>query len=303
MKRLTFFTILLSISICNAQELLYMGWPQSTISFEDTAEFKYIKTDTSKIWHIMEPNKQILFLPSSDFNKHAIVSDTNRYYKNNIYSSFQFKLIYGYGDFYQISFSHKYDFEKTKDGGIIETSYDNGITWQNLLFDTIIQDNLDFVQNLYSSEDTIMSYNNLPGFTGLQEEFIRTTFVFTANEESRGNTFLLRFTIVTDSVDDQNEGWMLDDFWFGGINVGVVSYDNRERIDFYPNPVKSVLEIKSEDLKITEVKVISLSGKKLMEKSGYDIKTIDMTGIHSGMYLVICKMDNDILRTFKIQKI
>ena len=32
-------------------------------------------------------------------------------------------------DAYSIQFDYKYDFENSKDGGIIETSYNNGVSW------------------------------------------------------------------------------------------------------------------------------------------------------------------------------
>ncbi|MBN2613292.1 MAG: T9SS type A sorting domain-containing protein [Bacteroidales bacterium] len=306
MKRLTFFTFLLSISFCYAQEILYMGKAFSTINFEDTVEYKYVGIDTKNVWRIAEPHKEILFIPQthSYLGKYAIISDTNRFYNSNIRASFQFRLFLGEGDSYGISFSQKYDFEKNKDGGIIETSYDNGVTWQNIIFDTIIQNNIENTSNLYGIADKISSLEDQPGFSGLQSDIQSVSITFGADELIRGDIMLLKFSLGTDSNDAQNEGWMLDDFKFSGIETVVIeSSINKTDVKIYPNPVKNVLKIESEDVKITDVKILSISGKKLLEKSGYDIRNIDMTGFHSGMYLVICKTDNDILRTFKIQRI
>jgi len=71
-------------------------------------------------------------LPSDDpyLGEYAIISDTNDYYPIKIKSSFQFKLLLDCGcDVYSINFSHKYDFDKNKDRGIIESSFNNGLSW------------------------------------------------------------------------------------------------------------------------------------------------------------------------------
>ncbi len=306
MKNLSFLLFLYCSILGHSQELLNMGWSfNSIINFEDTTENKYIDIDTSNIWQIVEPDKQILFIPPehSYLGNYAIIGDTNNFYANNINSSFQFKLLFGDGDFYDIGFSQKYDFEENKDGGIIETSYDNGNTWQNILFDSIIQNNLVDAFNLYNSEDTISSFQNQPGFTGLQSNIESVIIQFDALESLRGDSMLRRFTISTDSVDNQNEGWMLDHFGFSGaLRDGIESNNYGAKIDIYPNPVKNLLEIKT-DNEITRVKIISLLGITLLEKEGLNIKSIDLTGIDTGIYLVICKGIEDNWWAYRIQKI
>jgi hypothetical protein len=290
MKMKTLIIIVINLntfSVCS-QGLLNMDFDYSNISFEDTAEYKFVKQDTSDIWQIVEPNKQILFIPTihAYLGKFAIISDTNTYYANNINAWFQFKLLFGEGDSYYITYSQKYDFEENKDGGIIETSYDNGITWQNILFDPLIQSNLEAVQNFYSPEDTINAFQNQPGFTGLQSEIEMVYITFEALDSTRGKTMLLRFSIGTDSVNAQNEGWMLDDFRFGGIlKDNIESYKNNgTSIDAYPNPSNEIITVYSYNESIKKLEIISFTGEILLEK--LNTNSIEITDRLNGVYLL-----------------
>ena len=164
MRTLIIIIINLSALSLYSQELLYLGWPHSSINFEDTSEYKFFSNDTNNVWHIGKPQKDILFLPSNHpyLGKYAIVTDTIDCYPDSIHASFQFKLTLGEGDEYEISFSHKYDFEEKSDGGIIETSFDHGHTWYNILTDPKTQDRITHLYNFYSLTDTISSNNNQP---------------------------------------------------------------------------------------------------------------------------------------------
>ncbi len=60
MKKILILLLLIPEIISYSQELLVMGYPSSSINFEDTSEYKYVFTDTNNIWQIVEPKKQIL---------------------------------------------------------------------------------------------------------------------------------------------------------------------------------------------------------------------------------------------------
>jgi hypothetical protein len=263
-----------------SQEALNWGY---NLNFEDTSEYKYVGIDTNNIWYITKPQKQILSSPS-----YAIISDTNKYYPKNVKSSFQFKLVFDYGcDAHAIMFWHKYDFEINKDGGIIETSYNNGISWQNIIYDTIIMDNVfDDISGLYNLNDTISSFNNQPGFTGLQSEIKAVSIDFWNYliYTKELDTMLLRFTIVSDSVDTNNEGWMLDDFVFYSILVGIYEKEYGNNIYISPNPSNSIITINSPIERIKKVDIISLNGVKIIEE--YNTNSICIDKIPAGFYLI-----------------
>ena len=305
MKNIVVLVICLIHCSIYAQEIIPFSWGGYEINFEDTSEYNYVAFDTNNIWFITKPDKQILFLPSSPtyLNEYAIISDTNDYYSKNVKSSFQFKLFLSHGyDSYYISFWHKYDFEKNKDGGIIETSYDNGLSWQNIIFDTLIIKYIWDSSGLYNYDDTIGSYNNHPGFTGLQPliRSVDITFWNFRNYEILENeidTLLLRFTIVSDSIDVYNEGWMLDNFVFGAMLADINEIEKDNNIFILPNPSNSLIKIDSPIEQIHKIEIFSLIGKKVLEKHNTNSLYVDK--IPAGIYLI--KINNTYIKKLVIK--
>jgi hypothetical protein len=291
MKTIILILVILNIHFAYGQEQIFsfLAGPgeELNINFEDTAEYKYISIDTNNVWFITNPQKEILFLPPElpELGEKAIISDTNNYYKNNLKSSFQFKLYLESSFFYYIFFRYKYDFEKNKDGGIIETSYNNGETWKNILFDDeIINYKSQVYGYLYNINDTIASYNNQPGFTGLQSEMEHVEFDF--QKYGYDDTVLIRFTISTDSVDSQNEGWMFDDFrFFNTIGNGIYNFENSiPSIKVFPNPSSDIINIICYDEEIVQLQVLSLTGDVIFQENNKNV--ISVKSLKPGMYFI-----------------
>jgi len=85
---------------------------------------------------------------------------------------------------------------------------------------------------------------------------------------------------------------MLDyfSFWGGGAYIDEAS--NSKPIEIVSNSRNDILEIKSEQERITNVEVISIIGEKLLHKSNYNISNIDISSLNTGIYLILCKTDN-----------
>ncbi|MBN1416311.1 MAG: T9SS type A sorting domain-containing protein [Bacteroidales bacterium] len=295
MKKLLFFTLLAYTVAGNAQDWLSLGRVGASLNFDYPDEYQFVKIDTNNLWFIAEPKKEILFLPpNAGFGTHALISDTAQYYKRNIKASFQFKLLMGEeGYTYLVDFNHIYDFEKNKDGGIIETSYDNGLTWQNIIFDTIIMNHIYELSNLYTLSDTISSLGNQPGFTGTQPGMTFVIIEFYPNEDLRGDTLTLRFTFSSDSVDINNEGWMLDYFNFGGkYEDGIINNKSNVSIKIHPVPVKDKLIVETEFKNIETAEIYSLAGQLIFSASSNHITSIDVSDLEKGFYLIQLKYGN-----------
>ncbi len=301
MKNLVFLIILVNFLIGYSQEIVRLGIAGGSLDMELPSHSQYVKIDTPYVWFITKPEKQILF-SENPLNNRALITDTAAYYKSNIISSFNFKLLLDEGTFYIIQFWHKYDFEQNRDGGIVETSYDNGETWQNIIYDTVIQNNIEEIVNFYDVSDTISSYDGQPGFTGLQSEDKASRIHFTANPDMYLDTMLLRFTIATDSFDAQNEGWMLDDFVFAGGSLEINDYQVNSELLLYPNPSKTILNIKSAEQKISHVSVLSAKGDIVIEKKGNNITSVNIENLIPGIYLVKCGNSNKNYWVFKFYK-
>jgi hypothetical protein len=278
-----------------AQEPIHYGVSSMIFSFEDTSEYKYIKIDSTGVWKIVQPLKEILFIPENapSYGRYAIITEPDSAsYDTNVFSSFQFKLIITSGvDFYAIGFDHKFDFERNQDGGVLETSYDLGQTWTNLLYDTNIFNHIDYVSNFYSEEDLIAAYNNQPGFTGTKADMTRIDIYFDFNDELKGDTLLIRFLVISDSIDSGNEGWMLDEIGFGGGFVPIETFIG-SKINVFPNPVLDNLNIDSPEIQIDRVEILDLLGNILVS-SKYQ-RSIPVGNLSRGVYILI--LNNNIVR-------
>lgn len=296
---LTFFILGILSFTALCQDVLNFGWVDGDhVSFEDTSQYKYVKLDSNNIWVITTPQKPILYLPSS-LGNFGIMTDTNIYYLSDTASSFQFRLRMTDCSVYSLSFWHKYDFESNKDGGIIETSWDNGLTWKNIINDDIIQNNLHFSpENLYSLSDTINSFNGQPGFTGLQDSMVLVRIEFWAFQVSLGDTMLLRFTFKSDSNQSNNEGWLLDEFDFGGLLVSIDELRKPDnKVDVFPNPASSKIKISIEDESVTHVYLCSVLGDILLDCKNSDI--VDVSDMSPGFYIL--KVNNKYSKTLIVE--
>ena len=298
MKKIILLLLLVNNITMFSQEILWLGIGGGHTGFDTPDDSQFVKIDTNHIWFITKAEKSILFTNNS-LNTNSLITDTSAYYESNKIASFNFKLILDEGDYYWIQFYHKYDFEYNKDGGIVETSYDNGKTWQNIIYDTIIQNNVLEIINFYGVSDTISSYGNQPGFTGMQSEYLSSHIQFFANPERYLDTMLLRFTISTDPVDAQNEGWMLDDFYFeGGYFESIKNNNSNFEILLYPNPVQGILAINS-DMLVNGIQIFNILGRKVFKESKTNISSIDVRSYSKGIYIIKLKTQDRKIITSK----
>lgn len=292
MKRIILLTLVILLSGLKgiSQEILETDY-RPKINFEDTSLYKYIQIDTNNVWSIDTVTKDILFLSGN--NNTSIITYDNYYYGKNINSFFQFKILLGDADRYDIRFEHKFDFEANKDGGMIEISHDNGANWENVLFDSIIQNNITYMVNMYANTDSIKANNNEPGFTGLQDEKLISSFTF-SSINLRYDTILLRFRIISDSIDSQNEGWLLDNFVFNGFLVGTDnSQTDSNALLLYPNPVSNTVNLKIQNKIINQVEIYSITGQLILYAKNQNILNIDISDLNPGIYYLKCKTTDD----------
>jgi hypothetical protein len=293
-KTFVYCCILLWATFASAQDFLQFGWGGAEFDFEDSTQYNHVLIDSTYIWKIMKPDKEILFLPDPPhyFGERAIITNTSQYYPAEIQASFQFKLfLLGGTDVYCISFWHKYDFNPNVDGGIFETSWDYGATWQNIIFDSIIQENLwqGGHQNMYSLVDTISSFDNQPGFTGLNASgtIVDICFWCPSGKCVTGelDTLLIRFTIRSGNTTSNHEGWLLDNFSFGGALVGIEEIKSSSKmLSIYPNPTSDIINIKVENENIDCITIFSLTGQ--IVRKYIQTSFVDVNDLKPGIYLI-----------------
>lgn len=291
MKEYIFFLLISTWpAIACGQDYLY--W-HSGFDFEDTTQYNHILINHPEIWKIMKPEKEILFFPSNtnSYGEYGIITETNQYYSPNTNASFQFKL-WGLccDELTYIGFWHKHDFNPNLDGGIIETSWDYGETWQNIIFDTIIQSRLFdvFAPGMYSLSDTISAFDNQPGFTGLNNIMSPVSIGFWTPydllNEGLIDTLLIRFTFKSGTIESEHEGWLLDEFDFRMVRFNnIEETKNVAQLTIYPNPANETININLENDVVNFVSIYTLTGQKIMETNQ---ATFGIREIKPGIYIV-----------------
>jgi hypothetical protein len=237
MKKLYLLISLAFISAASHSQ----GWSQPyTINFESPDSILSIDTVSGNIWQIGRPSKT--FFNNANSLPNAIVTDTLNYYPPNNLSSFKIKVYDpAWGpvwNFYWIGvyFSHKYDTDSLHDGGYIETSYDSGATWTNVANDPYINWGFPYY---YDSPATIANGNR--AYTGKSYnsgwETGNIVWCWFPNIPNVRTTYL-RFVFYSDSVQNNKEGWMIDDIIvFEQICEGVKEIINENSLSIFPNPV------------------------------------------------------------------
>ncbi len=203
--------------------------------------------DSSNVWQIGSPQK--IIFDSAATQPNTIVTDTINFYPSNDTSRFIAKVSlngWNWGIF-ALQWKQKLDMDTAFDGGIIEYSIDSGNTWVNVF-------NNPFVYNLYGY-DTINA-DTLSGgeyaFSGTDTTWrdIWLCFDMSWLQQFQWNdTLLFRFTLLSDSVSNSKEGWMIDNMLSHITVIHTVKETEQDSyLSVYPNPANNIVHIQTEKL-------------------------------------------------------
>ena len=252
--------------------------------------FPNISNDTNNIWQIGSPQKQIFH--SASTIPYAIITDTINNYPVNNYSEFTIPLpVTNFsGGILAMRWIQKLDLDSVKDFGKIAISSDDGITWENAV------DN-PYVYNFYGYQSSNVDYdlNGNPGFTGTDTTwrdiwFCLDQFYFS----SLNDTILLKFSIESDSIENNKEGWVIDNLFFSETWVHTINENDIDQMLVYPTIVKNRLNLISKKTKefniIEKIDLISTDGKLIKQWGKSPTKfEIDISEVPSGTYLLLVK--------------
>jgi hypothetical protein len=308
------FTLLLLMGVYLSSFAQYEEYDWDTITFE--SEYQYILIDTSvqNIWEIGEPDKP--FFDTAFSPVKAILTDTSENYPVNNHSYFDLYLgdhnieWFDFNIFIEIK--HKFDTDTLRDGGSIEVSYDMGENWMNIINDssymfceTPNQMNM-FVENLYSETDTL--FNGEFGFSGNSGDWMTTRFSWfqwpVKNHRYFGDTLLIRFNFYSDDIENNREGWMIDNIRLYSKDVGSGSeIETHKEFSVYPNPTKSSLAIEfTESYKDLKLEIVNLQGQLVKDYSSEEASLIqlDLSDLKKGVYFMRVNNDGQCMGTEKI---
>lgn len=206
-----------------------------------------LDTSSQNVWQIGRPQKVIF--DSAATQPNAIVTDTINFYPTNDTSRFIARVLindWNWGIF-ALQWKQKLDMDTAHDGGIIEYSVDNGNTWVNVF-------NNPYVYNFYGFQT--VNQDTLPGgefaFSGTDSTWRDIWLCFDMSWLQQFNwndTALFRFTLLSDSVDNSKEGWLIDNMLAHITIIHTVKEVEQEKyLNVYPNPASNIVHIQAQKI-------------------------------------------------------
>lgn len=263
--------VLLILLLSNASSLFAQYYQQYFDGADTTCNPNFMQSslcidivnDSSNIWQVGMPQK-VIFDSAATF-RNALVTDTIRFYPTNNTSSFQFTVTpwVSWG-ILAIQWKQKLDMDAGLDGGKIEFSADSGATWQNAF-------NNPYVYNFYgytpSNADTLTNGDFV--FSGT-DSLWRDMWLCYDMSWMWNRTLKVRFTFTSDSIDNNKEGWMIDNMFARITFFHTLTQAKQDKyLNVYPSPASDIIHIETEkiqDFHIIEQMVLVNSVGQVVEE-------------------------------------
>lgn len=302
-KQILFFLLFPIITL--GQDFYYL-YP---CNFEDTCSIIQFDTSSNNIWQIGTPNK-ILFDSSYSSSK-ALVTDTSNYYPINNHSTFEIHLAEA-PHLVEVYFKYKLDTDTLRDGFNIDLLYDTTIGWISATdtFPGFMEGGplVNSFLNLYSLDDTL--YNGEFGMSGSsdgwQEATIGLIWSLPIKQYSEIiDTLIFRFNFISDSIETNHEGMMIDDIRVIAPILGNIDEVEDDYFTAFPNPVDDILTLELDE-QVNEdfqLKIIDCLGRELInDEIINEKKEINTEDWKKGVYFVSLYNNAQLLTTQKIIK-
>lgn len=277
-------------------------------NFENICPILVIDTASTNLWEIGTPSKIIFDSAYSITN--ALITDSLNNYPTNSHSSFT--LIptdnyggsvpnpNGYADNMRIEFKYKIDSDTLLDGGYIEVSYDYGQSWQNIVFD-LVDHNLPIFDTLYNGEYGISGFNS-----EWQSGYLEWIWTLPVKAQTI-DTLMVRFNFVSDAVETNKEGWMIDDLRVSYQNFfSDISNTEKGKILTYPSPTQSLINVELKDItnfQNASIQLIDNLGKVVLNQTILQQKSqLSIDHLPQGFYHVLFIQNNTIIGQSKVIK-
>ena len=234
------------------------------------------------IWQTGAPHKTVISGAYS--SPHVIITDTINHYPPNDTSVIIFRHMDmgGYSTPHSAELAGYYNVnsDSLHDYGTIEISLNHGTSWINLITDTTYSSYYYWL----TPKPTLTGNSN--GWVNFWVSLSQLGSVFPVN---MGDTILLKFTFISDSISDTLDGLAYDNFQFCDGVEGIDEIINNNLIDIYPNPVSELLYINRRTQPENEsVQIYDFSGQLLFEDKNFRSTTIDTRKINlaDGIYFL-----------------
>ncbi|MES1181841.1 MAG: T9SS type A sorting domain-containing protein, partial [Flavobacterium sp.] len=256
-------------------------------------------SNPSNTWQIGSPQKTTI---NSAFSfPNAIITDLTNAYPVNDTSVFIFTHtdMGGYSAPHTAELAGYYNVnsDSLKDYGTIEISLDQGTTWINLVSDTVYN-------SYYQWQTPIPTLTgNSNGWQNFWISLAQLGIPFNVNY---GDTILLKFTFISDSIPDTLDGLAFDNLQFCDVLEGVEKIESNSLISIYPNPTSDLLFVNRRKSSGSEsVELFGYTGELLYKDTDFRTKTIDIKKMNlpNGFYsLRYSDNRNYTLKKFIVQR-
>ncbi|MCZ8286443.1 MAG: T9SS type A sorting domain-containing protein [Bacteroidia bacterium] len=259
----------------------------------------FLDTAQSNVWQIGQPQKT--FFNGAYSPSNAIVTHTANPYPVNNISRFTFgvRIPYSYVNIFALRWVQKLDLDTMHDGAIVEFS-SNGINWQNAHNNPNVYQYYGFKP---ASKDTMPSGEF--AFSGRDTTWrdiwlcIKKTFV------DPNDSLYFRFTLKTDGIQKNKEGWMMDNFNTSfSIFHPVKEISELGPVVVYPNITTGMVNIEMKKISdtdmIDDIELIDESGR-VVERFGknYTKVVLDISNHKPGLYYLKVTVHNK-THSFKV---
>lgn len=291
--------LLLSLNYCFAQSY-YQDFDGNDTSKLNSI-IVHIDTGRQNIWQVGAPHKH--YFDSAYSRPNVIVTDTSIPYPVNNTSIFTFELptLFVRFDMYAVQWVQKIDMDSGLDGGIVEFSMDTGKTWYNAFNAN------PYVYNFYgfNPANEMVLPSGDTAFSGTDSTWRDIWLCFNLSVMPPIDSLYMRYRFTSDSVNQNREGWMMDNF---GAHITVahpVKAINADAyIMVYPRLTTGIIYIKAKDkaadFKIQTAELLDESGQMVQQ---FDIGpgdcSINIVGMASGWYTLRVKT-TAITQTYRV---
>ncbi len=220
--------------------------------------------DTANIWQIGRPQKTIF--NSAATLPNALVTDTIHYYPVNNISRFTITIHpwINYG-ILALQWKQKIDLDSGYDGAIVEYSIDTGHTWHNVFYNPAVYNYYGYNS---ANKDTLSTGEY--ALSGTDTSWRDIWLCFDNSYLSLSDSVAFRFTLKTDSVNNNKEGWLIDNMiaHITGIHTVKTTAKN-DYVRIYPTVTDGIVNIEAEKLQQFHI----IESMQLMDNEGRIVET------------------------------
>ena len=285
---LPLFAIIMCLRL--SAQLLY------TQSFESPQSNSFSITlvpPVNNTWQIGKPQKTLF--NSARSVPRVIVTDTLNPYPVNNVSSFTFgvPLQNNFGNpIYALRWTQKLDLDAGLDGGIVEFSNDK-VNWQNAHNNP---NSYQFYGFTPATKVTLPSGEQ--AFSGHDNTWRDLWLCVKSSFADQNDTLYFRFTLKSDGIQTNKEGWMIDNFIFSNTIIHPVKEISQlDPVVVYPNITTGIVNIEMKKIQDTDmIDAIELidEGGRVVERFGknYTKVILDISNHKPGLYYLRVTIHN-----------